>query len=83
MTAYILNLNNIVDNDFVADRDSLPKVKMPHHDFFIWKDPRPDTAAKECMKDCVDPKTVKIESTAEGKNLTPRTTGPLDTMQPE
>ncbi len=83
MTAYILNLNNIVDNDFVADRDSLPKVKMPHHDFFIWKDPRPDTAAKECMKDCVDPKTVKIELTAEGKNLTPRTTGSLDTMLPE
>jgi mono/diheme cytochrome c family protein len=83
MTAYILNVNNIVDNNFVADRDTLPKVKMPHHDFFIWKDPRPDTAAKECMKDCVDPKTIKIESTAEGKNLTPRTTGPLDTMQPK
>ena len=83
MTAYILNLNNIVDNNFVADRDSLPKVKMPHHDCFIWQDPRPDTAAKECMKNCVDPKTVKIESTAEGKDLTPRTTGPLDTMQPK
>jgi len=83
MTAYILNLNNIVDNNFVADRVSLPKVKMPRQDFFIWQDPRPDTAAKECMKDCVDPKTIKIESTAEGKNLTPRTTGPLDTMQPK
>jgi S-disulfanyl-L-cysteine oxidoreductase SoxD len=83
MTAYILSLNNIVDNNFVADRDSLPRVKMPNHDRFIWQDPRPDTAAKECMKDCVDPKTIKIESTAEGKDLTPRTTGPLDTMQPK
>lgn len=83
MTAYILNLNNIVDNNFVADKDSLPKVKMPHHDFFVWRDPRPDTSAKECMKDCVDAKTVKIESTAEGKNLTPRTTGPLDEMKPK
>jgi mono/diheme cytochrome c family protein len=83
MTAYILNLNNIGDNNFVADRDSLPKVKMPHHDFFIWQDPRPDTAAKECMKNCVDPKAIKVESTAEGKDLTPRTTGPLDTMQPK
>jgi cytochrome c len=35
------------------------------------------------MKDCVDPKKIKIESTAEGKDLTPRTTGPLDTMQPK
>ena len=83
ITAYVLNINNIVGNDFVADRDSLPKVKMPNHDHFIWQDPRPDTSAKECMKDCVDPKTIKIESTAEGKGLTPRTTGPLDEMEPK
>jgi cytochrome c len=83
MTAYILNLNNIVNSDFVADRDSLPKVKMPHRDAFIWKDPRPDTAAKECMTNCADPASIRIESTAEGKNLTPRTTGPLDEMKPQ
>jgi cytochrome c len=83
ITAYVLNLNNLVPNDFVADRDSLPKVKMPNHDAFIWRDPRPDTAAKECMTNCVDPAKVRIESTAEGKDLTPRTTGPLDDMQPK
>jgi len=83
ITAYILNLNNLVPNDFVADRNTLPKVKMPNHDAFIWKDPRPDTAAKECMANCVDPAKVTIESTAEGKDLTPRTTGPLDDMQPK
>lgn len=81
VTAYTLNFNNIVPSDFVADRDSLPKVKMPNRDNFTWDDPRPDTAAKACMKDCIDPKTVKIISTAEGKDLTPRTTGPLDKMQ--
>jgi cytochrome c len=83
MTAYILNLNNLVPNDFVADSTSLPKVKMPNHDAFIWKDPRPDTASRECMTNCVDPAKIKIESTAEGKDLTPRTTGPLDDMQPK
>ena len=83
LTAYVLNINNIVENNFVADRNSLPKVKMPNHDRFIWQDPRPDTSAKECMKNCADPKTIKIESTAEGKGLTPRTTGPLDEMQPK
>jgi mono/diheme cytochrome c family protein len=83
ITAYILNLNNLVGNDFVANAETLPKVKMPNHDHFIWTDPRPDTHDKECMKDCVDPAKVKIESTAEGKGLTPRTTGPLDTMQPK
>lgn len=83
ITAYILNLNDLVGNDFVASRETLPKVKMPNRAHFIWKDPRPDTNNKECMKNCIDPTKVKIESTAEGKDLTPRTTGPLDDMQPK
>jgi cytochrome c len=83
LTAYILHLNDIVPNDFVADRDSLPSVKMPNRDGFVWIDPRPDTMAKPCMKACADPADVRITSTAEGRNLTPRTTGPLDTMQPK
>jgi mono/diheme cytochrome c family protein len=83
LTAYILHLNDIVSSDFVADRDSLPNVKMPNRDGFVWIDPRPDTMAKPCMSACADPNDVKITSTAEGRNLTPRTTGPLDTMQPK
>jgi hypothetical protein len=35
------------------------------------------------MTACTDAAGVRISSTAEGKNLTPRTTGPLDTMQPK
>ena len=81
VTAYILNLNDVVGNNFVADRNSLPKVKMPNRGAFMWRDPRPDTHAKECMKDCADPKQIEIKSTAEGKDVTPRTTGPLDEMQ--
>jgi cytochrome c len=81
LTAYILNLNDIVPSEFVADRESLPKVKMPNRDSFLWTDPRPDTMAKPCMSACVDPADVRIASSAEGKKLTPRTTGPLDTMQ--
>jgi cytochrome c len=76
-------LNGIVGSDFVADRDTLPKVKMPYRDRFIWKDPRPDTMNTECMKNCVDPASITIQSTAEGKELTPRTTGPLDAMKPK
>lgn len=81
VTAYVLNFNNIVPGDFVADRNSLPKVKMPNHDNFIWTDPRPDTTSKPCMANCVDPKSVTITSTAENKGLTPPTTGPLDKKQ--
>lgn len=83
ITAYVLNLNNLVGNDFVANRETLPKVNMPNRDHFIWKDTRPDTSNTECMTNCVDPATIKIESTAEGKDLTPRTTGPLDEMKPK
>jgi cytochrome c len=56
---------------------------MPNRDNFLWTDPRPDTTASPCMNACTDPAGAKIVSTAEGKNLTPRTTGPLDTMQPK
>jgi mono/diheme cytochrome c family protein len=83
LTAYILHLNDVVAGDFVADRNSLPKVSMPNRDSFVWTDPRPDTTAVPCMTACADPDRVTITSTAEGKNLTPRTTGPLDSMQPK
>ena len=83
LTAYILHLNDVVPDEFVADRDSLPKVKMPNRDNFIWIDPRPDTMAMPCMNACADPGDIKIMSTAEGRDVTPRTTGPLDTMQPK
>ncbi len=83
LTAYVLNLNNLVDDDFVADRNSLPKVKMPNRDGFLWKDPRPDTQDTACMTDCRAAADVRVTSTAEGKTLTPRTTGPLDTEMPQ
>jgi mono/diheme cytochrome c family protein len=81
LTAYILNLNDVVPSDFVADRVSLPEVKMPNRKNFTWTDPRPDTNAKPCMTACVNAADVKITSTAEGRNLTPHTSGPLDIMQ--
>src|SRR3954469_11599491 len=81
LTAYILHLNDIVPGDFVADRNTLPKVKMPNRDSFVWTDPRPDTANSACMTACADPLHRTISSSAEGKNLTPRTTGSLDSMQ--
>lgn len=83
ITAYVLNLNGLVDDDFVADRDSLPKVAMPNRDGFIWTDPRPDTHDEACMTHCRKPEDVRIAATAEGKNLTPRTTGPLDKAMPQ
>ncbi len=53
ITAYVLYLNDLVAEDFVLDRNSLPKVVMPNRDGFIAEDPRPDTpAAEPCVSDC-------------------------------
>ncbi len=83
ISAYILNLNNVVGDDFVADKTSLPKVVMPNRNGFLLRDPRPDTHDAACMASCRDPAEVKIAGTAEGKGVTPRTTGPLDDMAPK
>ncbi len=83
VTAFILNLNGIVPDNFVADAKTVPAVKMPNRHGFIWKDPRPLTHATECMANCVDPANLKITSNAKGDHLTPRTTGPVDDMKPK
>jgi mono/diheme cytochrome c family protein len=83
VTAYVLSLNNVVGDDFVANKDTLPQVKMPNRDGFLWKDPRPDTHDTACLANCRSAEDVKITSTAEGKGLTPRTTGTLDTEMPQ
>jgi len=53
ITAYVLYLNDLVAEDFVLDRNSLPKVAMPNRDGFTAEDPRPDTPVDEpCVSDC-------------------------------
>src|SRR5664279_2049272 len=58
LTAYVLNLNDIVPAGTVLDQDSLPKVKMPNRDGFTTAhgmmrvDGKPDTANVACMHDC-------------------------------
>ena len=36
ITAYLLHLNGIVDDDAVMDAQTLPRVKMPNRDNFDW-----------------------------------------------
>jgi len=45
ITAYVLFLNGIVQEDTVLDGHSLPSVRMPNRDGFIG-DPRPDVHAR-------------------------------------
>lgn len=58
LTAYVLNLNDIVPADAVLDQASLPKLRMPNRDGFTTnhgfqtRDGMPDTRNKACMTDC-------------------------------
>ena len=59
LTAYVLNLNDILPADAVLDRKALVAVRMPNRDGFTAKhgllraDGAPDTHATACMANCV------------------------------
>ena len=68
VTAYVLNLNEIVPADAVLDQSSLPKVVMPNHDGFTLdhgmgtKNGKADVANTACMQNCT---TAEIKVTSE------------------
>ena len=59
LTAYVLNLSDILPADAVLDAQSLPAVQMPNRNGlttahgFMRRDGMPDTHNVACMKDCV------------------------------
>ncbi|MEN9837009.1 MAG: hypothetical protein RLZ79_677 [Pseudomonadota bacterium] len=67
LSAYILNLNDILPADAVLDRNSLPKVQMPNRDGyttdhgFMRIDGKPDTNNTACMKNCEKSVTITSE----------------------
>ncbi len=65
ITAYVLYLNDIVDEGFVLAQENFAELQMPNKDgFFI--DPRPDIKNTLCMENCKDPKTLRISSAIKG-----------------
>ena len=68
ISAYVLYLNDIVDDEFVANRETFAQVKMPNEENF-YVDNRPDAKNERCFKNCADPKTFEIVTTING--LTP------------
>jgi len=61
VTAYVLYLNDLVEDDFVLNRDNLASVHLPNEGNFV-ADPRPDVANERCMENCRDPGEIKIVS---------------------
>lgn len=72
ITAYLLNMNDIVDESFVLSDKNFKSIRMPNENNFIT-DPRPDTTLfskrNPCMKNCK--KIVKITGRAQFLNVTP------------
>ena len=61
ITAYVLYLNDLVEDDFVLTADNLASIEMPNKDGFFFDD-RPDTSNTGCMKNCKDPASIRITS---------------------
>ena len=73
VTAFVLNLNDIVDEKFVLSKETWGQVKMPNQGGF-FDDDRAKTEkafwnAKPCMKDCRGP--VTITGRAQAIDVTP------------
>jgi len=51
VSAYIYYLNDLIDEDFVMNAETMPEIEMPNRDAFI-EDDRPDVQAERCMEDC-------------------------------
>lgn len=65
LSAYVLYLNEIVDEEFVANKETLAAIEMPNQEgFFV--DPRPDVSNTRCMKGCADPAKLQIVGTLQG-----------------
>jgi len=61
VTAYVLYLNDLVEDDLVLDHTNLASIRLPNEPNFV-PDPRPDVANTRCMNDCRDPAQVNIIS---------------------
>ena len=73
LVAYLLNMNEIIDEDFVLSEKNIGKIKMPNASGFSLPDPRPDVTkykdGQACMKNCKVP--VKIIGKARDIDVTP------------
>ncbi len=72
LLAYILNMNDLVDDDFELSKSNFLTVRLPNEKNFI-DDPRPDTPIlaqkKPCMENCKT--TVEITGRARIVDVTP------------
>ena len=51
ITAFLLQANGLVGEDFMAGAETLPRVRMPNRNGFVMP-PHPRAQGHRCMKDC-------------------------------
>ena len=72
IVAYLLNMNEIIEEDFVLSHKNIGLIKMPNRNGFLLPDPRPDVSnvnGNPCMKNCEVP--TKIIGKARDIDVTP------------
>ena len=54
IVAYLLYMNDIIDEDFVVSNENIGTIEMPNSGGFFMPDPRPDgqIAGDPCMRNC-------------------------------
>ena len=65
ITAYVLYMNDIIEEDFELSQDNLAQIEMPNQDGF-YVDNRPDVSNPRCMVDCADPDSMMMQSSLAG-----------------
>ena len=61
IVAYLLYMNDIIDDEFELNQENIGKIEMPNQNGFILPDPRPDAqpiSGVACMKNCDVPTNV-------------------------
>ena len=66
LTAYVLYLNDLVEDDFELTRETFSEIEMPNQANF-YRDDRPDVQAVRCLENCKD---YEIEIMSEPMNAT-------------
>ncbi|MDN3647790.1 c-type cytochrome [Reinekea marina] len=65
ITAYVLYLNELVEDDFVLTQQNLADITMPNVDSF-YRDDRPDVNNERCMSNCKDVSTITVVHSLRG-----------------
>ena len=61
LVAYVLYLNDVVDDDYVMTQDNFTDIQLANREHFV-PDPRPDVHNTRCMENCKNAADIKVVS---------------------